>query len=162
MMKKVLVLSLFFLSLVINAQEKHSKITNWQSDYSNAKEMAGSGQKPILVFFTGSDWCGPCKKLVADFFNSDEFNKIADKELVLYEADFPRNKRKVTDQQKKVNSKLKAKFDVNSYPTVLVIDNDEKILGRITGYNLTSTKTHFVMLNSILKKLKKDQANLSK
>ena len=46
----------------------------------------------MLIFFTGSDWCGPCKMLVEDFFESDKFKEIAEKEFVLYEADFPRNK----------------------------------------------------------------------
>ncbi len=48
---------------------------NWQTDYSKAVQQAKSESKPILLFFTGSDWCGWCKKLDNEVFKSPEFRQ---------------------------------------------------------------------------------------
>ena len=35
----------------------------WLTDLAAAKKQAAADKKPILMFFTGSDWCGWCKKI---------------------------------------------------------------------------------------------------
>ena len=53
-------------------QEYKTKV-NWLTDFELAKKQAKEQKKPILMLFTGSDWCPPCKMLKKDFFNSDKF-----------------------------------------------------------------------------------------
>ena len=36
----------------------------------------------------------------------------------------------VSKSQKKDNSKLKNKYGINSYPTIVIIDENEKVLGK--------------------------------
>ena len=62
----------------------------WLDDIENAKEQAKQGGKRILLDFTGSDWCGWCKKLDAEVFSQQEFKDYAAKKLVLVEVDFPK------------------------------------------------------------------------
>jgi thioredoxin-related protein len=152
-MKKRIFSLLFIVgfSTAIVAQ-KHE--VNWEKDYDKAVKIAKKQNKPILIFFTGSDWCGPCKMLVADFFESKKFEKITKENFVIYEADFPRNQDLITQKQRKKNYFLSRMYDVNSYPTVVVIDKDGKELGRKKSYNMMRDASyHFKFLKDILKNI---------
>ena len=127
----------------------------WEQDFTRAEKLTKSSEKPMLLFFTGSDWCGPCKMLVSDVFESHKFNNEVKKDFILYEADFPRNKDLVTDSQRSDNYKLKNKYDISSYPTIVIIDEKGKVLGKLKGYNLMrDTSYHYAFLDDILKKYK--------
>jgi len=66
-MNKIIVLVMLIASSIIHAQEKNDKV-NWQTDFDLAKKQAKEENKPILMLFTGSDWCPPCKMLKKRFF----------------------------------------------------------------------------------------------
>ena len=159
-MKKLLMLFLISLSISIctygqeSANSTHANL-NWQQNFKTAQKLAKLEEKPLLLFFTGSDWCGPCKMLVTDFFESDKFSELATKEFILYEADFPRNKDLVTKSQRTDNTLLKQKYKVTSFPTLLIVNFKGKKLGKKKGYNLMrETSYHFDFLESILKNIK--------
>lgn len=65
----------------------------WLTDYSEACKLATEKQQPILLNFSGSDWCVPCMRMKKDFFESQEFSTYASTNLVLLRADFPRGKK---------------------------------------------------------------------
>ncbi|MDG1833377.1 MAG: thioredoxin family protein, partial [Verrucomicrobiota bacterium] len=93
-MKKLIALTtMFALSLSLTAGE------GWLTNIEKAKEVAKKEGKAVLVEFTGSDWCPPCKALKKNVFNSNEFKAYAKKHLVLVELDFPRDKSKVSKEQ---------------------------------------------------------------
>ena len=130
----------------------HDSTNIWQQDFSNAEKLTKSKDKPLLTFFTGSDWCGPCKMLVSDVFESEKFNKEVQNDFVLYEADFPRNKDLVTTSQRSDNYKLKNKYNVSSYPTIVIVNGKGKALGKMKGYNLMrDTSYHYTFFDDILK-----------
>ena len=130
----------------------HNSTNIWQQDFSNAEKLTKSTDKPMLIFFTGSDWCGPCKMLVSDVFESEKFNKEVQNDFVLYEADFPRNKDLVTTSQRSDNYKLKNKYNVSSYPTIVIVNGKGKALGKMKGYNLMrDTSYHYTFFDDILK-----------
>lgn len=55
-----------FVSQIILSQEATSETTlNWVSSYDEALSKSKEEKKPILIYFKGSDWCGPCKVLDA-------------------------------------------------------------------------------------------------
>ncbi|MCZ7637735.1 MAG: thioredoxin family protein [Verrucomicrobia bacterium] len=64
----------------------------WHTDLAKAQALAKTENKKVLINFTGSDWCGFCIKLHKEVFATPEFQEFAGKNLVLVEADFPRNK----------------------------------------------------------------------
>ena len=130
----------------------HDSTNIWQQDFSNAEKLTKSTDKPMLIFFTGSDWCGPCKMLVSDVFESEKFNKEVQKDFVLYEANFPRNKDLVTTSQRNDNYKLKNKYNVSSYPTIVIVNGKGRVLGKMKGYNLIrDTSYHYAFFDDILK-----------
>ncbi|MEX1383243.1 thioredoxin family protein [Lutibacter sp.] len=130
----------------------HNSANIWQQDFSKAEKLTKSADKPLLIFFTGSDWCGPCKMLVSDVFESDKFKEEVQNDFILYEADFPRNKDLVTNSQRSDNYKLKNKYNVSSYPTIVIVNEKGKALGKMKGYNLMrDTSYHYKFFDDILK-----------
>jgi thioredoxin-related protein len=107
--------------------------TGWGDDYDKAIAQAKTEKKLVLLDFTGSDWCGWCKKLDAEVFSKKEFKDFAKENLVLVEVDFPQGK-KLPGKVKKQNDELKTKFSVKGYPTLVVLDAEGKEVHRIGGY----------------------------
>jgi thiol-disulfide isomerase/thioredoxin len=105
----------------------------WYTDLDEAKAVAVKENKPLLVDFTGSDWCGYCIKLHAEVFDKPEFEAFA-KDYVLVELDFP-NKKPQPAEEKAKNKATQAKFAVSGFPTVLLIDaKSGEAYGRQSGY----------------------------
>lgn len=109
---------------------------NWLTDYNKAKEVAKEKGLPILVDFTGSDWCIWCIRLDENILSKKDFVEYANKNLVLLKVDFPR-KTEQSKEVKKANNDLAAKYGVRGFPTVVILDKNGKEVGR-TGYqNMT-------------------------
>ena len=113
-MKKILVLAFFTLiSLSIQAQEE----LTWHTDMSKATDISIKENKPMFLFFTGSDWCGWCIRLQKEVFKTPEFVKWAKDNVVLVELDFPR-KNNQSDAVKQQNAQLQQQLQVRGYPIV--------------------------------------------
>jgi len=127
-------LVVFTLSLTSScfAQEKTKDNLNWLTDYKEAVKVAKKENKPILINFTGSDWCKWCFRLTDEVFSQDTFKKYADKEIVLLTVDFPRYKEQ-SSSVKAFNRELMNKYGVRGFPTILLVDKNEQEIGR-TGY----------------------------
>jgi thioredoxin-related protein len=105
---------------------------NWLTDYDAAKSKARSDNKLVLLDFTGSDWCGWCKRLQAEVFSKPQFQEYAAKNLILVELDFPRFKQQ-SDAVKKQNGQLASEYEIEGFPTVIVLDAGGKKVGEL-GY----------------------------
>ena len=104
----------------------------WLTDVPKAQAKAKAEKKMVMLDFTGSDWCGWCIKLNREVFSKPEFAKYAKDNLILVEVDFPRQK-KQTEEQKKANQALQQKYQIQGYPTIIVLDGEGKQSGQ-TGY----------------------------
>lgn len=107
--------------------------SNWLTSVPEAKAEAGKEQKLVLMDFTGSDWCGWCKKLDAETFSKSEFIDYAKKNLVLVEVDFPRSKTQ-SDELKSANKALGEKYEVTGYPTLVATKPDGTVVWKQVGY----------------------------
>jgi protein disulfide-isomerase len=105
----------------------------WLTDLPKAQAQAKKENKMVMLDFTGSDWCHWCIKLKNDVFSKPDFAKYAKDNLVLVEVDFPHGKKLPADQ-KKANDALQQKYNVNGFPTIVVLDADGKTAGTIEGY----------------------------
>lgn len=97
----------------------------WLVDIDEAYKQSKKTGKPIMANFTGSDWCGWCKRLTASVFSQDEFKTWAKKNVILLELDFPRRK-EIPQNIREQNMKLQRSFQVQGYPTVWVFDLDKE------------------------------------
>ena len=123
----LLLLSLACLSLVSARAED-----NWSQDLSKAQAQAKASSKLLLLDFTGSDWCIWCKKLDAEVFAQSAFQTYAKDNLVLVKVDFPRRVAQAADV-KKQNEELAQKYQVQGFPTIVVLNADGKQVGEL-GY----------------------------
>ena len=106
----------------------------WLTDFEAAKKQAAAEKKPILLFFTGSDWCIWCQRLHEGVLDKPEFAEFA-KKLVPVELDFPQEKQ-LPAELKKQNAELAEKFKVDGYPCTVVLASDgETKLGTLSGYS---------------------------
>lgn len=112
MNKTVITLLLIMGSFAIQAQE-----LKWETDINKAIKVSNSSKKPLLLFFTGSDWCGWCIRLQKEVLKTPEFATWAKKNVVLVELDFPR-KNTQSEQIKEQNNGMQQAFGVQGYPTV--------------------------------------------
>ncbi len=104
----------------------------WTTDYQSALAAASGSGRSICLFFTGSDWCGWCKRLEAEVLSTEDFKEYASGNLVLVKLDFPRRIPQ-SEFTKKRNQKLTEKYQVGGFPTIVVVDESGEELGRI-GY----------------------------
>jgi len=103
------------------------------TDYPAALELAAKENKPVLLEFTGSDWCPPCKMMKKEVLSDAKFQSFADDKLVFVELDFPQGK-KQSPELAKQNDELQSKFQVEGYPTFILLDSKGKELGRTSGF----------------------------
>src|SRR5690554_3777402 len=106
---------------------------NWIEDYDLALQTANNEDKIVLINFTGSDWCGWCKRLVAEVFSKPEFATYAKKNLVLLMLDFPSNFKELPANVQKERQQLQEKYKVRGYPTILLTNAQGEVIGQ-TGY----------------------------
>ncbi|MBK7095825.1 MAG: thioredoxin family protein [Saprospiraceae bacterium] len=129
--------------------------TNWTLNYDNSLVTAKKDHKPVLLLFTGSDWCPPCKMLEKNILASPEFEEYANKNLVLVKADFPRRpENQLSEKQRSHNDNLNRKFGIRGFPTVLILDYEGNELNRVVGYPGTSAS---VFIQNIVEKTKEIQ-----
>jgi thioredoxin-related protein len=126
---------LLFASSVLAADKPNAK---WLTDFAKAKDQAKSEEKKIYLLFTGSNWCPPCMQLDRQVHRTEEFTEYAEKNLVLLKADFPRPNNLPAAQQK-ANDSLAEQFNIEFFPTIVVLDQTGKELGR-SGYDGSKPK----------------------
>ena len=88
---------------------KNSNVV-WTENYKAALESAKRDNKVVVLHFTGSDWCPPCKALDANVLTSDAFAKWS-KDKVLVDLDYPHDKPQ-SDEVKKQNADLATEYKV--------------------------------------------------
>ena len=154
-MKKLLLVFTLCVSFSMLAQdddfEDYSSNLNWLTDLAEAKQESITSKKPILIYFTGSDWCAPCKMLKKDFFYTDEFEEKADK-FVLLMIDMPRRTDIITPEQQEKNNNVVSKYNTSGgYPNLVALNDQLHIIGELSGYTfLRETDRHFAFIEAIL------------
>ena len=154
-MKKILVIVFLTLtSMSIQAQEE----LTWHTDMSKAADISIKENKPMFLFFTGSDWCGWCIRLQKEVFKTPEFIKWAKENVVLVELDFPR-KNNQSEEVKMQNAQLQQQLQVRGYPTVWFVSATKTAEAKVnlnalgsTGYVAGGPKVWIDGANQIIQK----------
>jgi len=93
----------------------------WVESYRTAKNQALRENKKILIFFTGSDWCGEGQTWERNLFRTDAFQRLASEKYVLYLADFPKYTR-LGQEKEENNRRLAHRYGITRFPAVVVAD----------------------------------------
>ncbi|WP_298346793.1 thioredoxin family protein [uncultured Algibacter sp.] len=146
-----------FLTVLVSASNVAQERLTWYTDINEAMDLAVKENKKMMLFFTGSDWCGWCIKLQNEVFKTSDFEKWSN-DVILVELDFPRR----TPQDEKIkgqNRQLQAIFKVRGYPSVYFVSPEKLPDGRMnlnnlgkTGYVRGGAEKWLEVANSIVKK----------
>ena len=145
-MKRTLML---FGVISLLAVRTYAGYDGWQNDFEQAKKVATEKKENILAVFAGSDWCSWCIKLDKEVWSKNEFQDFAKNKLVLFLADFPSSK-KLPAATVRQNEALAEKYNVEGFPTVLILSGDGKVIAR-TGYRPGGVEKYLQYLKSLLK-----------
>jgi len=129
---------IFCLPILLSAQVELevNEYSNWQTNYDTALATAKKDNKNLLVYFTGSDWCAPCKMLTKDLFAKEEFKKFNDSYVMLY-IDIPRNRDILTPEQMNHNADMLDRLNKEKvFPFFKVLNSKEQELDQYSGYSM--------------------------
>lgn len=147
----------FFTALVLGSLcVSLSGADTWGTDIRKARKEGRERKLPVMMVFTGSDWCQPAIALERNVLNQRRFLAEASKKYILFRADFPRNTR-LGERLESQNRSLASRYGVYSYPTVIVVHADGgHILAKETGFAPGITPEQF--LETFDSKLKQKKA----
>lgn len=126
----------------------HASLDGWATDLDKALEQAKKEKKAVLVEFTGSDWCPPCMAMRKNVFSKKDFVTAASKNFILVELDFPKGDKELA----KKNQPLAKKFEIEGYPTVILLDHNGKEFTRFFASEHPTTEDFLAHLKSALEK----------
>ncbi|MEZ4974611.1 MAG: thioredoxin family protein [Cyclobacteriaceae bacterium] len=90
-----------------------------------AFRLSRETQKPLLLVFSGSDWCAPCIRFNKNVLSQEDFIHFASDHFILLKADFPQRK-KLPDLIRQQNEKLAERFNPTGlFPHILLLNPDE-------------------------------------
>ncbi len=149
-MIRILSTTAALLITILVADTAVAQNARWHQMVNTAQKEAQETGKPILMYFTGSDWCPYCINMRRNVFVQPAFREWAKEKVVLLEVDFPRNKRQAP-AVKGQNDELKRRYNVTGYPTVVFTDGQGKQVGRI-GYGGQNAEAWTNMANGIVER----------
>lgn len=148
-MKQIFFTLVTLLAFALHSEASGSQATSirWLTNYDQAVKQAQAEGKPLLLFFTGSDWCGWCKKLESEALDTPEFAALAGDKFVFVLLDFPRKEKSKDSEQ---NNQLKKRFNVSGFPVIIILDQNQQQIGTI-GYRPGGGKEYAEQLLKMVK-----------
>ncbi len=127
-------------------------LEGWSTDLEKALADAKTGNKSVLVEFTGSDWCPPCIAMRKNVFSQKEFVQAASKNFILVELDFPKANKALAEK----NKPLAEKYKIEGFPTVILINSNGKEFDRFFASEYPKTEDFLKHLDESLRKKNSD------
>lgn len=121
---------------------------NWITNLEEAKKNAIKNNKYILIEFSGSDWCPPCKRLNEEVFLTDEWKSWSKNNVVCVLIDSPLKGLDPSDL--KYNQKIAKLYDIKYFPTIVITDKEGNEKFR-TGYIPGGVSVFINQLNKLAK-----------
>lgn len=135
-MKYALILCILPLFISAQADIVNVESSKWLTNYDSALSKAKKQNKNVLLYFTGSDWCPPCKMLKTDFFDTAAFQELSNNYVLLY-IDVPRNKDLLSQKQFDHNKALLDKLNKRKvFPLLKVLNPKGKEIDEVSGYSM--------------------------
>jgi protein disulfide-isomerase len=127
----------------------------WFEDIEKARTVARETNKPMLLDFSGSDWCIWCKRLDSEVFSKSAFKAYAKDHLILVNLDFPQFTSQ-SNELKKQNQQLAQTYQIRGFPTVILLSSQGEEIAR-TGYQPGGPEKYIEHLEDIINGYQSDQ-----
>lgn len=152
-MKAITYLAAFALGTAAMVSTAFSKeLEGWSTDLEKAFVQAKKEKKPVLVEFTGSDWCPPCIAMRKNVFSKKEFIDEASKAFILVELDFPNGDKELREK----NDPYAKKYGIEGYPTVILFSPEGREFDRFFASEYPKTDLFLKHLDEALEKRELD------
>jgi hypothetical protein len=102
----------------------------WLTNFDEAAREAARRQVRILALFTGSDWSPASKQFLDDVAFQPEFIQAFMGDYVFLRLDFPTHTTQPAEVREQ-NARLRARYGVKVYPTLLVLSPAGEAVGQI-------------------------------
>lgn len=100
----------------------------WSPTFFDALQVARRDRRLILIYFT-ADYCGWCKKLETQVLSNSKFISAVEPKFSFYKA--LHEEGEVHDHQIQAkNQSLSMRFHVDGFPTLVILDWNEKEVAR--------------------------------
>lgn len=104
-----------------------SNIVTAQSAVAEPATPDESAALPVLLVFSGSDWCQPCIRFEKEVLSDSVFLSYAAEHLEIVKADFPQRK-KLTPEQRRTNEQLAEQYNPEGkFPRLVLLRPDRTI-----------------------------------
>lgn len=90
-------------------------------NYEDAIDLSNDTDNNVFIYF-GADWCKYCIMMKDNTFENKEVKEYLLKNFIVLHVDVD------------VDKNIKEKYKVKELPLLVVIDKNEKIIKRISGY----------------------------
>ncbi len=104
----------------------------WHTNLEKAIARAQKEHKDIYLEFTGTDWCPGCIHLKNTVQATVDFRDRARSNYICVLIDFPR-KTKLPEQQAAYNEEIRSRYNITSFPTVLLLDEQGRPYATLAG-----------------------------
>lgn len=129
-MKKIALLylvALFTLSPEAHAVAETGSSIQWKNSFSAASSASEASSKPIVILFTGTNWCPACMMLERKVISQPAFAEAVGDKFVFLKADFPDYSNAATSPYKP----LLDRYNITEFPSIVVTDASGQVLFRV-------------------------------
>jgi thioredoxin-related protein len=143
-------LSLFCLAALVPIHSGLSCDISDDTNFARSAELAKSTNRPLLLAFIGTDWSISSLKLDREVFDQPEFADNSSYNFVLCKLHFYQTQERLPETIRQ-NEELAAKYNIQEFPTVIVLSPDGREIGRF-GYIPGGMKAFAAGVNAIIAK----------
>ncbi len=107
--------------------------------FESAQQQAKELNRPLLLVFSGSDWCRPCIEFDTAVLSQQSFHDYCNNNIVFYKADFPRKKELIATQWEE-NEALADQYNPDgNFPYIVLFNaQGEKLKSKKGGFKSLS------------------------
>ncbi len=102
----------------------------WLGNFDRAKLIAEQKNKPMLIYFSGTDWCKWCWRLNEEVIDKEESKSYIKDKFVLLKLDFLR-KSPMPTKLSQQNRRVAKMYGQKLFPTLIITDPQGSRLGKI-------------------------------
>ncbi|MBL0882533.1 MAG: thioredoxin family protein [Chitinophagaceae bacterium] len=126
MQKRLVGLLMYAMAFTTSSWAQHGQTISFgESDYNTILEAAKTQNKNILFYFT-HPYCAPCKIMERTVFNQPDIVKLVEESSIPVKVDCV--------DEKPFARAIQKQFEINRFPTLLIIDSTGKILDESNGF----------------------------
>ena len=121
-MRQIILIGLIAIVLLPGSKSMGQGIQFMQGSYREVLEKAKVENKKVFIDFY-TTWCGPCKEMSSKVFTDADVAKYFNEKFISYQI----------NAEDKAFATEVSRYEVTAYPTLVIVDETGKLLGKQVG-----------------------------